>query len=756
MSRGAASTRPRRAPSDPGVSVPAVVLQTLGDGLGPHDAPPSVVLEFLTRTVMRAVALALIDRDALTSCAGLPDLRVAFDGAAPGLWSEQPSDTLPGGVTIDVDCWSKATGLLLAAIPPDAEPVEVMGRFHQELLALTPHADPVSGRTRFAPASDSRRRRSGSFYTPGPLVGHLLRTALDPAIHEAIENTPPSDRERALLDIRVCDPSCGVGHVIVPAAMRLGDALATLRTGGRSPDQSETARARADVLAHCVYAVDLNPTCADLCRTALWLTTRDSEAIPHLRHCVRAGNGVLGATPELLEADAPGTPFSRGTADAWCAAHFVSGPSCRDAAALAAAHGFFHWPAEFPEVFARGGFDTVLGNPPFLNQLATTTAHARGAAELLRRRTGGAVRGYADTAGAFVCVAIEITRPGGRVSLVQPQSFLSTRDAGGVRCFAVDRAALTDLWVSNEHVFDAGVFTCVPSFCVGAEQPAAVACSTNADFRCLDAVAVTPEELRESPTWAHLAPAHSTVLDLEIVPGRTLADIATATADFRDQYYGLAGCIVESDDLIPDQRDDVARFPMLVTSGLIDPAACLWGRRHTRVLKQRWNAPRVDRARLETDGALAVWARERLVPKVLLATQTRVLEAFVDEAGRYLPSVPVITLTPPDSADLWRLAAAVSSPVACVHAIRHYAGAALQVDAIKLAARQTLTLPLPRDDRAWAASADSFRAAQNSADPRERREHLLRFGAESCESHALSAEVTSAVMAWWAPRLGRV
>jgi hypothetical protein len=26
---------------------------------------------------------------------------------------------------------------------------------------------------------------------------------------------------------------------------------------------------------------------------------------------------------------------------------------------------FFHWPLEFPEVFAKGGFDVVLGNPPW-------------------------------------------------------------------------------------------------------------------------------------------------------------------------------------------------------------------------------------------------------------------------------------------------------------------------------------------------------------------------------------------------------
>ena len=33
----------------------------------------------------------------------------------------------------------------------------------------------------------------------------------------------------------------------------------------------------------------------------------------------------------------------------------------------------FHWPLAFPEVFAAGGFDVILGNPPFLGGLKIST-----------------------------------------------------------------------------------------------------------------------------------------------------------------------------------------------------------------------------------------------------------------------------------------------------------------------------------------------------------------------------------------------
>ncbi|MBI5089397.1 MAG: N-6 DNA methylase, partial [Actinobacteria bacterium] len=70
-------------------------------------------------------------------------------------------------------------------------------------------------------------------------------------------------------------------------------------------------------------------------------------------------------------------------------------------------------------------FDAVVGNPPFLNQMATATT--RGG----RSRFGGGP--YADTAAEFLALSVSLARPdGGRVGLVLPQSLLSARDAGPI------------------------------------------------------------------------------------------------------------------------------------------------------------------------------------------------------------------------------------------------------------------------------------------------------------------------------------
>lgn len=428
---------------------------------------------------------------------------------------------------------------------------------------------------------------------------------------------------------------------------------------------------------------------------------------------------------------------------------------------LADLHGFFHWPLAFPEVFARrkarpGGFDVVLGNPPFLNQLETATATARGLAALLAARFAGVSRGYTDLSATFLLLAARLARPGGRVALVQPHSLLAAKDAAPVRRAVLSAGSLSALWVANAYLFPgASVFTCAPTIHIAGPRSAPLARSTGPAFTPLPAIHLHADDLAREETWAHLIAAG--VPDLEPRTAGRLADLAHATADFRDQYYGLDGFLVEDADLEPARRDD-DRFPPIVTSGLIDPARCRWGQDPTRILKRRWLAPRVDRGRMLASGTLGPWLAARLVPKLLLATQTRTLEVFVDETGRFVPSTPLITITPrptdpTDPAALWRLAAALASPVLSALALRKFAGAALNADAIKLSARQVLDLPLPAHRDAWDQAARRFRDASFADDPRERARALHDAARLSCRAYALAEPDVDALMTWWTERL---
>jgi hypothetical protein len=161
--------------------------------------------------------------------------------------------------------------------------------------------------------------------------------------------------------------------------------------------------------------------------------------------------------------------------------------------------------------------------------------------------------------------------------------------------------------------------------------------------------------------------------------GPTLGDIATFTVDFRDQYYGLVGAV-----------GDDEHGPPLITSGLIEPGRCLWGERPVRFAKQQYAAPRVAVDRLSP--ALQQWARSRLVPKILIANQTKVIEAVHDPAGAWLPSVPVITCVTEQPE---RVLHVLASQAANDFVRDRAAGSGLSATSVRLNPRLLASIPSP-------------------------------------------------------------
>ena len=304
-------------------------------------------------------------------------------------------------------------------------------------------------------------------------------------------------------------------------------------------------------------------------------------------------------------------------------------------------------------------FDVVVGNPPFLNQLSSLTS--RGG----RSRFGGGP--YADAAAEFLALAVRLARPGGRVGLVLPQSLLSSRDAAAIRAAVDGAAALRWMWWSGTNMFDAQVRVWAGVWEVGGRQ---------GEVRRAHGPAFDPLPPMGMPlSWSALL----TGVSLPAHAGPTLGDIATFTVDFRDQYYGLVGAV-----------GDDETGPPLVTCGLIEPGRCLWGERPVRFAKQRYGAPRVALDRLSP--ALQRWAHSRLVPKILVANQTSIIEAVHDPNGEWLPSVPVLTCL---TAQPERVLAVLSTAAANAWVHQHAAGSGLSATSVRLNPRLLAGIPLP-------------------------------------------------------------
>jgi N-6 DNA Methylase len=374
-------------------------------------------------------------------------------------------------------------------------------------------------------------------------------------------------------------------------------------------------------------------------------------------------------------------------------------------------------------------FDVVVGNPPFLSQLAAATA--RGG----RSSLGGGP--YADAAVEFLAMSLRLARPDvGRVGLVLPLSITATRDAADVRDAALRDAALTWFWFSRRPVFDAQIRTCAVSFHLGARQgrirrqvgpafetaPPLPAGVLRADARSGD---------RPDGTWSVLVRDQ---LGVPAVPelatsGLVLGDRAMVTADFRDEYYGLVGAV-----------SDEGEGPPLVTSGLIEPGRSEWGRRPTRFAKSRYDAPRV---RLESlDASMRAWSVQRLVPKVLTASQTRIIEAVVDAHGEWLPSVPVVCVVPLGGFDVWELGAVLTSPVASAWLAARSSGSGLTAGALRVSAPVLAGLPLPAGD--LRVAVEHLRAGS-----------VLDCGAAVDAAYGLDEGRDQALLSWWSGRAAR-
>ena len=219
-----------------------------------------------------------------------------------------------------------------------------------------------------------------------------------------------------------------------------------------------------------------------------------------------------------------------------------------------------------------------------------------------------------------------------------------------------------------------------------------------------------------------------------VVPGWVDRTIATATAGFRRQFYGVAPFVVDR-----AEADDT-EHPKLITVGLIDAGAVAWGARTTRLAGTRYRHPRVDLAALMAGASpdVARWFADRLKPKVLVATQTKVIEAAVDARGTWLPSTPVIAVHP-EPEMLWRVGAALLAPPVTVWALETYGGTALADDAVKLAASQVLEVPLPPDERAWREGAALL----------ERGAPVTDVAAAMNQAYGAS----DAVLTWWTARV---
>ena len=320
------------------------------------------------------------------------------------------------------------------------------------------------------------RRRLGAHYTTREITRLMVHRALAPLLR-------PDQTPEAILALRICDPAMGSGAFLVEACRQLADHLVRAAPPDH-PAIHHARRLVAQRCLYGVdrnpVAVDLARLSLWLVAGA------PDEPLSFVDHALRHGDALLGlgraeiaaATQDPASPASPASPAAprapptpptpeemRALGDALLAAALTA-PDPRSRArvireiaqpwkrtrltgqrarpdpevtpeglsagsdpaipeqieAFRRRYAPFHWELELPEVFAAGGFDAFVGNPPWVAYVGRA---AQPIADELRdyfTGTSPAFSGYRTLQGLFVHRAATLLRPGGRLGLVLPTS----------------------------------------------------------------------------------------------------------------------------------------------------------------------------------------------------------------------------------------------------------------------------------------------------------------------------------------------
>jgi methylase of polypeptide subunit release factors len=197
---------------------------------------------------------------------------------------------------------------------------EELGSIYESLLERRLEHSPTDVAFELRTTAGNARKTTGSYYTPSSLIELVLDSALDPVIDDAVKRgeqaaagalDPTEAIVGELLALTVCDPACGSGHFLVASARRIAKRVAAVREGNPEPTLPAVRTALHEVIARCIYGVDLNPMAVELAKVSLWLEALEpGKPLSFLDAHVRCGNALIGATPALLRKGIPEKAFT--------------------------------------------------------------------------------------------------------------------------------------------------------------------------------------------------------------------------------------------------------------------------------------------------------------------------------------------------------------------------------------------------------------------------------------------------------------
>ena len=288
----------------------------------------------------------------------------------------------------------------------------------------------------------SKRKKDGVFYTPKYITKYIVDNTIGKlcidkkAEIKIVEEDYFTDKKRTkvtkqplleklttyrnwLLQITICDPACGSGAF-------LNQALDFLISEHRYIDELQAklfgdalvlSDVEKSILENNLYGVDLNEESVEIAKLSLWLrTAQPNRKLNDLNNNIKCGNSLIDDVT-------------------------IAGEKA------------FNWQTAFPKIFENGGFDVIIGNPPYGASFSKT--------EIEHLNSKYKFQSYQiDSYLIFTEKLIELTKTNGIASYIMPNTWLSTLFSNKIREFVFSEFSVLEINHYSYFVFsDATVET---------------------------------------------------------------------------------------------------------------------------------------------------------------------------------------------------------------------------------------------------------------------------------------------------------
>ena len=348
----------------------------------------------------------------------------------------KPHDWLRSLIIDDAVLSSIINGLYYPECPYEFSilPVEILGNIYEQFLGkIIKFRNVKGGHTALIEEKPEVKKAGGVYYTPQYIVRYIVENTLG----VKIKGQSPD----AIAQLKVVDPACGSGSFLVEAYQQLLNYHLDYYSSEKQRKQAlknsriyETGKnvykltieEKQRILLNNVYGVDIDGQAVEVTKLSLYLKLLENEGsetqgqlfkfsdmklLPSLDSNIKCGNSLVGSD-YYNEKDV----------------------SLFDDEAMRKINTF-DWDKEFPEVFAQGGFDCVIGNPPYVKEYTN-----RDCFEGLRSHP--CYQGKMDLWYFFGYQGIVFLKDDGLIGFIAPNNWITNAGASIFRNFILNNARI--------------------------------------------------------------------------------------------------------------------------------------------------------------------------------------------------------------------------------------------------------------------------------------------------------------------------